>query len=173
MCTPARWPAASSGLPWVRAASVSVHWPDGVRVAVTERVPKLVMAATGGQWAEVSAEGRILADVTARPPGLLDADRAPNRPGRPGARSGRPTRLGLQVAAALPVSFKAQVTSVNVESGGWVQLTMTTPILVNIGDSSQLPAKYEDVTALLAGATLHDGDIIDVSVPKAPTVTGP
>jgi hypothetical protein len=49
---------------------------------------------------------------------------------------------------------------------------MTTPILVDIGDASQLTAKYEDVSAMLAGATLHDGDVIDVSVPGAPTVTG-
>ena len=79
------------------------------------------------------------------------------------------------MAATLPPSFRAQVTAVNVESapGDWVQLTMTTPILVNIGNASQLTAKYEDVTAMLASATLHDGDIIDVSVPGAPTVTGP
>jgi hypothetical protein len=45
--------------------------------------------------------------------------------------------------------------------------------LVDIGDASQLQAKYEDVSAALAGATLHDGDIIDVSVPGAMSVTGP
>jgi hypothetical protein len=27
------------------------------------------------------------------------------------------------------------------------------------------------VTSILAGATLHNGDVIDVSVPDAPTVT--
>jgi len=58
-------------------------------------------------------------------------------------------------------------------SGAWVQLAMTTPILVDIGNATQLSAKYEDVSAILAHATLHNGDIIDVSVPKAPTVTGP
>jgi Na+/H+ antiporter NhaC len=61
---------------------------------------------------------------------------------------------------------------VTVEAAGWVQLAMTTPILVDIGDASQLQAKYEDVSAMLAGATLHDGDVVDVSVPGAPTVTG-
>jgi hypothetical protein len=62
---------------------------------------------------------------------------------------------------------------VKVVSAGFVQLAMTTPILVDIGDGTQLHAKYEDVSAALAGATLHDGDIIDVSVPGAMTVTGP
>jgi hypothetical protein len=35
----------------------------------------------------------------------------------------------------------------------------------------ELTAKYEDVSSILAGATLHNGDVIDVSVPDAPTVT--
>jgi len=63
------------------------------------------------------------------------------------------------------------VTGVTVEPQGWIQLTMTTPILVDIGSTAQLTAKYEDVSAILAGATLHTGDVIDVSVPQAPTVT--
>jgi hypothetical protein len=48
---------------------------------------------------------------------------------------------------------------------------MTTPILVDLGSDSQLSAKYEDVSSILAAATLHNGDVIDVSIPKAPTVT--
>jgi hypothetical protein len=81
--------------------------------------------------------------------------------------------VGLEVASTLPPSFVAQVTAVTVEPGGWVQLSMTTPIEVDIGTATQLPAKYEAVSSILAGATLHAGDVIDVSVPDAPTVTGP
>jgi hypothetical protein len=88
-----------------------------------------------------------------------------------GSALGSADRVGLEVASTLPPSFKAQVTGVAIQPGGWVQLSMTTPILVNIGTASQLPSKYEDVSALLAGATLHAGDVIDVSVPDAPTVT--
>ena len=79
--------------------------------------------------------------------------------------------MGLLVATTLPPSFAAQVTGVTVEPGGWVQLAMTTPIVVNIGSGTQLEAKYEDVSSILAGATLQSGDVIDVSVPRAPTVT--
>lgn len=159
-------------LPWVATASVSVNWPDGVRVAVTERVPRVIMAAAGGQWAELSADGRVLADVTARPAGLVQLNAA-RAPGAPGTTVAGPDPVGLLVASTLPASFRAQVTQVTVEPAGWVQLAMTTPIQVDIGNGSQLPAKYEDVTAILAGAPLHNGDVIDVSVPKAPTVTGP
>jgi len=162
-------------LPWVREALVSVHWPDGVRVAVAEQVAKLVMPVADGRWAELTASGRVLALVANRPPGLMELT-GPRPPGAPGGTLGGSDRLGLEVAATLPLSFRAQVTAVNVEpaaSGAWVQLTMTTPILVNIGNASQLTAKYEDVTTMLANVTLHNGDIIDVSVPGAPTVTGP
>ena len=162
-------------LPWVREALVTVHWPDGVRVEIVEQVPKLVMPLAGGQWAELAANGKVLAVAAARPAGLLELT-GPKLAGKPGATLEGPDRLALEVAATLPPSFRAQVTSVNVipgASGAWVQLTMTTPILVNIGNTSQLTAKYEDVTTILANVTLHNGDVIDVSVPGAPTVSGP
>jgi hypothetical protein len=162
-------------LPWVRSAWVSVHWPDGVQVVVTQQSPKVVMVAAGGQWAELSATGRVLADVTARPPGLIEVA-GPQAPGAPGSTLGARDRLGLRIATTLPPSFRAQVALVTVEPGGesgdWVQLAMSTPILFNIGDASQLRAKYEDVSAMLAGAPLHDGDVVDVSIPGAVTVTG-
>ena len=158
-------------LPWIRMAWVTVHWPDGVQVIVSQQRATLVMATAGGKWAELSADGRVLAEVTARPPGLI-AVAGPQDPGAPGSTLSARDQLGLQVADTLPLSFRAQVTLVTVEPAGWVQLAMTTPIVVDIGDASQLRAKYEDVSALLAGATLHSGDVIDVSVPGAPTVTG-
>ena len=95
----------------------------------------------------------------------------PAAPGAPGTWLAARDAAGLRVAGSLPVSFAAQVTGVTVEPQGWVQLAMTTPVLVNIGSASQLTEKYEDVSSILAGATLHNGDVIDVSVPDAPTVS--
>lgn len=158
-------------LPWVRQATVEVHWPDGVRIHVAEWQPSLVVATVDGQWAELTASGRVLQVVPTRPVGLVQLI-GPASAGTAGSTLGGGDQVGLQVAATLPASFRAQVTTVHVEPGAWVQLAMTTPILVDIGTTSQLAAKYEDVSALLAGATLHNGDTIDVSVPDAPTVTG-
>ena len=95
----------------------------------------------------------------------------PQQPGPAGSVLPARDEPGLRVAATLPASFVAQVTGITVEPQGWVQLTMTTPILVDIGSTSQLTAKYEDISAILSAATLHNGDVIDVSVPQAPTVT--
>jgi cell division protein FtsQ len=159
-------------LPWVRSASVSVSWPDGVHIRVTEEPPRFAVSEAGGHWATVSAEGRVLAVSVAREDGLLLLT-VPQLPGAPGSVLPARDKAGLDVASTLPASFAAQVTGVTVEPAGWVQLSMTTPIAVDIGSATQLTAKYEDVSSILAGATLHNGDVIDVSVPDAPTVTGP
>ncbi len=159
-------------LPWVRSAAVSVHWPDGVRIVLHEEVPALVMALPGSKWAEVALDGRVLTVTSTAPTGLLPFA-GPSVPTTVGSNLGAKDDVGLQIASTLPPSFKAQVTGITVEPGGWVQLGMSTPILVDLGNATQLNAKYEDVSALLAGATLHDGDTLDVSVPKAPSVTGP
>jgi cell division septal protein FtsQ len=162
--------ARIDALPWVRSASVQVSWPDGVHIAVTEETPRYVAAVAGGHWALLSADGRVLGTAPARPPGLLLLT-LPQAPGAAGTVLSGKDAAGLAVASTLPTSFAAQVTGVTVEPQGWVQLAMTTPIVVDIGSTAELTAKYEDVSSILAGATLHVGDVIDVSVPDAPTVT--
>jgi cell division septal protein FtsQ len=157
-------------LPWVRTATVRVAWPDSVRITVTEEVPKFVAVESGGRWVTLSTDGRVLSVAPgARPPGLFL--NVPSAPGDAGTVLPARDDAGLRVASTLPNSFAAQVTEVTVEPAGWIQLAMTTPILVDIGPATQLAAKYEDVSSILAGATLHNGDVIDVSVPDAPTVT--
>ena len=156
-------------MPWVASAAVHVSWPDGVHIVVTEETPRFVVSEAGGRWASVSADGRVLTVSATRPPGLLLA--VPQAPGAPGTVLPERDAAGLLVASTLPASFAAQVTGVTVEPAGWVQLSMTTPIAVDIGTATELPAKFEDVSSILAGAALHNGDVIDVSVPDAPTVT--
>ena len=159
-------------LPWVRAASVGVSWLDGVHIRITEETPRFAVSESGGHWATVSTDGRVLSVSVAREDGLLLLS-VPQPPGAPGSVLPARDDAALDVASTLPASFAAQVTGVTVEPAGWVQLSMTTPIAVDIGTATQLTAKYEDVSSILAGATLHNGDVIDVSVPDAPTVTGP
>jgi cell division protein FtsQ len=159
-------------LPWVKSAAVAVSWPDGVRITLIEESPLVAVPEVGGRWATVSADGRVLqvSSVSTTPPAGLRSLTVPQAPGPPGSILPARDRVGLLVAATLPPSFAAQVTGVTVEPAGWVQLAMTTPIVVNIGSGTQLEAKYEDVSSILAGASLQSGDVIDVSVPRAPTV---
>ena len=157
-------------LPWVQKATVQVSWPDGVHIAVTEETPRFTATTATGTWESLSNDGRVLDESATRPAGLLLLT-VPQPPGAPGTVLSAKDAAGLEVAASLPASFVAQVTGVTVEPAGWVQLTLTTPVAVDIGTATQLTAKYEDVSAILAGASLHNGDVIDVSVPDAPTVT--
>ena len=157
-------------LPWVRKASVHVSWPDGVHIAVTEETPTFTISTPAGKWESLSEDGRVLGESATRPPGLLLLT-VPQTPGAPGTVLAAKDSPGLQVASTLPASFVSQVTAVTVEPAGWVQLALTTPVVVDIGTATELTAKYEDVSSILAGASLHNGDVIDVSVPDAPTVT--
>jgi cell division protein FtsQ len=157
-------------LPWVRTASVHVSWPDGVHIAVTEETPTFTVSTAAGTWETLSSDGRVLEESATRPPGLLLLT-VPQTPGAPGTVLSAKDSPGLQVASTLPASFVGQVTGVTVEPAGWVQLALTTPVVVDMGTATELTAKYEDVSSILAGASLHNGDVIDVSVPDAPTVT--
>lgn len=162
--------AAVERLPWVATAAVAREWPDGVRIAVTARAPVAVVddgTASGGV-AEVDRDGRVQGIVAAAPTGLVSLT-GTAAPGAPGTMLGD-ARAALAVAASLPKAFAAQVTQVQEDPGGDVTLHLTSPVTVYLGSTADLPAKYEDAAALLAGATLAPGDVIDVSVPATPVV---
>ncbi len=157
-------------LPWVRTAAVHVSWPDGVHIAITEETERFTVETPAGKWESLGSDGRVLGESATRPPGLLLLA-VPEPPGQPGTVLSTKDAPGIRVASTLPASFVGQVTAVTVEPAGWVQLALTTPVVVDIGTTTELTAKYEDVSSILAGATLHNGDVIDVSVPDSPTVT--
>jgi hypothetical protein len=51
-----------------------------------------------------------------------------------------------------------------------VTLGLTSGLVVLLGTVSNLTAKYEDVAAIIAHASLHGAHTIDVTVPQSPTV---
>ncbi len=158
---------AIEALPWVERATVSVHWPDGVSVALTER-PAVAVVADGTGWAELDPTGRVLAVLPAAPAGLphLVGLRSP---GAPGSTLGAARPL-LTVASQLPPAFKSEVQEVSPSPGGGVDLSLTGQVGVVFGAPTQLPSKFEDIASLLAGASLGPGDVLDVSVPDSPVV---
>ena len=62
------------------------------------------------------------------------------------------------------------MTTVVVGHSGMVTLDLTTPITIRLGDTTQLAQKYEAAAAVLGGAKLVAGDVIDVTVPDSTTV---
>lgn len=167
--------AAAAGveqLPWVRRASVVRQWPDGVRITVVDRTAVAVVAepAPAHGWALLDASGRVLAQVATPPTGLMQVA-GPSPPGAPGT-SVPGVRGALAVVSTLPPAFVGQVTEVTEGSGATITLHLTSPLTVYLGSTAHLHAKYEDVAALLAGAPLASGEVIDVSAPATPVVRG-
>lgn len=162
--------ARIDALPWVRHASVSLHWPDGVVVRVVERRAVAVVADGSGQ-AEVDATGRVLAVVGSAPGGLVRLDGV-GVPGAPGTTLER-GRGALLVASALPVALRGLLSAVAPAPGGSVDLALSDGVGVLFGAPSQLSEKFEDVASLVVGARPAAGSVLDVSVPAFPSLTPP
>jgi cell division protein FtsQ len=155
---------------------VQRHWPDGVAISVTERVPVATMAGPGGSWSVLDGGGRTLAVQGTRPSGLVvlavRTGASVTPPAPVGGTLGSGASFGLTVCRTLPPAFSAQVTSVTQAPDGTVSMTLNSGITVLLGADDALPAKYEDVAAIIAHGSLHGATSIDVTVPQSPAVTG-
>jgi cell division protein FtsQ len=163
-------------LPFIHTAKVDRHWPDGVTVVVTERLPRVVMAGPGSAWSVLDVTGRTLEVLPSRPPSIalltVAADGHQAKPARVGHALTGVGSFALVVCRTLPLAFSAQVVSVNEAANGTVSLGLNSGITVLLGTDSDLTAKYEDVAAIIAHAGLHGATTIDVTIPQSPTVTG-
>jgi cell division protein FtsQ len=171
---PAGVAARVETLPFIASAQVSRHWPDGVTVHVTERVPVAAMATATTGWATLDGAGRTLAVAPARPglPALVVHGPSGTvvQPAPVGGTVAPAADPGLAVARTLPAAFAAQVETVTVAADGTVSLALDSNLVVLLGTTSELTAKYEDVAAIIAHAPLRGAHTIDVTVPQSPTV---
>lgn len=161
--------------PWIASVSVVEQWPHTVHIVVTERRPVAVVIAevAPGHSATsmVDATGRLLGVAPAGSRlALLSFPGSLPTLGAPLPAAAQP---GLVVASTLPIAFSRQVTGIEVASSGDVTLHMSTPVTFELGQADDLGAKYEAIAAVIAHTTLHAGDVVDVSVPQAVTVSGP
>jgi cell division protein FtsQ len=163
-------------LPFIATAQVQRHWPDGLGISVTERVPTITMAGPGKSWSVMDTDGRTLEVVPTRPAGLVmlivDAAKGTTAPAPVGGTLPPAGSAGLTVCRTLPPAFASQVTTVTEGSDGSIDLALNSGLTVLLGADTDLPAKYEDVAAIIAHASLHGATAIDVTVPASPTVTG-
>jgi cell division protein FtsQ len=163
-------------LPFIATAQVHRHWPDGVEISVTERVPVVAMAGRGTSWSMLDGDGRTLQVQATAPPGLVmlivHTDQGVALPAPVGGTLAGDGSFGLAVCRTLPPAFSAQVVSVTVASDGTVSMALNSGITVLLGTDSELTAKYKDVAAIIAHGSLHGATTIDVTVPQSPTVTG-
>lgn len=159
-------------LAWVSTARVHEQWPHTVVIEVTPEVAVGVAHGAHGQLDEVAADGRLIATITRSTDlPLLVAH---------GATSAQPwpftgwARAAARVASQLPVAFANQVAIVTITRDDDVRLTLTSPLVIDLGAPINLGAKFAALAAVLARPyLLHTGDVVDVSVPGSPTVSGP
>lgn len=159
-------------LPWIKSASVSVVWPSTVKLVIHERtMAGAVKAPTG--WAIVDGNGRVLQRRQRQPAGLPIVQLATASVPPVGSFYAYNSLQGFTVAGTLPVAFKDQVSLIVVHRTGTITLHLTSPVIIELGQATELSQKYEDIAAVIAGATLHAGDVLDVSVPQSSTISGP
>lgn len=168
-------PAAArvESLPFIASAQVVRHWPDAVTIAVTERTPVTTMAGPAPAWSTLDGGGRTLAVTPGKPvlPVLVvTSARGPVHPAPVGATVAPAADPGLLVARTLPPAFAGQVVSITVAADATVSLALNSGLVVLLGTTSDLTAKYEDVAAIIAHAPLRGAHTIDVTVPQTPTV---
>ena len=161
-------------IPLIKSATVQLRWPSTVQITVAMRTP-IAYVATRGRYARIDATGRVLARSQNVPtkfsPVPLEMQVAGVTPGKPG--SWLPDRAGpaVKVAAKIPPAFRGQVAKVIGNADGSVSLVMTAPVTILLGSADKLHAKFSDVAAIIAGTALHAGDVVDVSVPQASTIS--
>ncbi len=154
---------------WIRDVSVTRHWPDTVVVQVHERVAIAVAFDAAHQLQYVDSSGRDLG------PAPLHANLPTLRYSGTGGLVWPFRRAGLAaayVASRLPPAFSRQVSVVSEGSAGSVTLQMTTPVRFVLGPATNLHAKFVAIASVIAHSRLSPGDIVDVSVPGALSVTG-
>ena len=159
-------------LPWVKSASVSVQWPSTIKIAITERSAAASVDSASG-WLIVDGTGRVLAHSRTQPSGLAVVQAPATGAPAVGQWFSGSIRHGFLVAGTLPKAFKSQVALIVVHPSGAVTLHLVRPVIVEMGQATELTQKYEDIAAVIAGATLHAGDVLDVSVPQSSTISGP
>jgi len=151
-------------LPWVERATVSRSWPGTVEITLVERTP-IAVVGTGAGALEVDRAGRVLGPAAGGGLPVLAGAAAPVGDDLPA-----PQRSALATLSGLPAPLRSEVAGVVATSSG-VRFALADDIEVWWGDRSQPSAKADALQVLLEQADRDTIATIDVSAPRAATVT--
>ncbi|WP_250257976.1 FtsQ-type POTRA domain-containing protein [Dermabacter sp. Marseille-Q3180] len=152
-----------SAVQGVKAAKATRHWPNTVRVVITERTA-IAQLESGGSTSLVDGSGAKLPANAANPaslPRLVVAPAAPNAEATESAL--------LDITRVLPPNLRAALTKATANSPSSVTLEVATqagPRTVVWGGPEDSELKARVLEALLN----QPGAVIDVSSPEAPTI---
>ncbi len=165
---------AIEALPWVATAVVGRHWPETLSIAITERTAVGDVALSGGGYAVVDADGRVLERVGARPTGLLSLTGVGRLP-RVGSNLGVAGTTVAQLAHAIPTSFRPGVESVGMGRTDGLVIQLSVGPTVIVGTLSALGEKFVALATLLSSErqALLGARVVDLRVPQSPLLTPP
>lgn len=152
-------------LPWVESATVTREWPGTLQIAVVERTP-LAVVGSGSSAVEVDRDGRVLGPAS----GSDDLPVVAGDAASAGEDLSSTQRWVLDALAGLPSDLRSEVAGASATPSG-IRLTLGDDIEVRWGDRSQPTAKADALQVLLEQADRSTIATIDVSVPRAATVT--
>ncbi|HVE94348.1 MAG TPA: FtsQ-type POTRA domain-containing protein [Acidimicrobiales bacterium] len=161
-------------LPWVASATVERSWPATVVVDVTERAAVATVPTKDGV-ALLDPDGRILALRSGAPSGVV-AIAVQARPRTPGATVEPAVLKALDVVLALPQRLAREVRAVPVTGRGSalvVDLALTSGVTVRLGAPLMVSEKLRAALAVLDAEKPPTGSIVDVRVPRSPTLKRP
>jgi cell division protein FtsQ len=153
---PARVAERVSGLPAVAEVTVSRDWPDAIRIAVTERKPRLAIPAGGG-YLLADASGVVFQAVSTAPSGLVVVEADPN--------SQRVLVDVGTVFSALSTQTAAKVSRLEAPTRDGIVLRLRdgSRVVWGSADDSALKSQVLDDLLLLGGT------VFNVSAPAFPT----
>lgn len=138
----------------VRSVQVTRSWPDRVIIAVTERTPSLAVAAPGGGFDLMDADGVLVEWAASRPRGLplyLTAAAATSLRGDPDLGA------AAAVLGELPGRLRSSVQSVTAPGPDQVTLRLAGGATVLWGSPDHAAAKGEELALLMqTGAHYYD-----------------
>jgi hypothetical protein len=152
--------------PWVREASVHLHWPDEVTVRVIERVP-VAWFQSGGDWVRRDIEG-IAVPSASTPDATLPRVHVPIGGGA-SAETSQMVLGAAEFAGTLPPDI-AEGTVVRVEGGElWASVE---GFEVRLGRPVEMGAKALSLAALLE-EPIEQGSTLILVAPSHPAVSPP
>ncbi len=157
-------------LPWVATADVSRKWPNVVQVTIVERTAIGAVAVPGGV-ALLDVTGRVLATASTPPAGVIGITTTDRIPG-PGATVTGPVRDALRILHGMSSTLATQVETVHRLAGAppTFDVDIAGAVLIRLGGVDRLSEKLAAAEAVL-GQQRSPGTVIDVRVPRSPTVT--
>ena len=160
--------ASVEAVPWVLSAQVRRGWRGTVVIEVSERVPVLAIP-TGARFVLVDAAGRQLEIVDTQPTEMLPISGV-EASGVPGDPIPEAAHGVLPVLAALPAPLQPEVVGFSIERDE-VYAQLAVGGQARLGDDRELDEKLAALDTVLLRVDLRCIDVIDVRVPRSPTVS--